>query len=117
MNFCFLFSKRNAIPRIARIGKQKRHIGSTTDFSEYINNGHVKFVEDKNTFLYKVTGTSYTVVGLRNYVEYTIKVMACHDRDPVSNRTLCSETAVTSARTKQMGLYLCDVNQSFYTQL
>jgi insulin receptor len=58
------------------------------------------------TFYQKVTGTSYTVVGVRHYAEYTIQVIACHDHDPVRNRSLCSLTAVTSARTKQSGKYL-----------
>ncbi|KAI9561261.1 putative insulin receptor [Daphnia sinensis] len=51
------------------------------------------------TFYQEVTGTSYTVVGLRHYAEYTIEVVACHD--PIGNTRLCSKTAVTSARTKQ----------------
>ncbi len=55
------------------------------------------------TFYQKVTGTSYTVVGVRHYAEYTIQVLACHDPDHFKNVTLCSMTAVTSARTKQSG--------------
>jgi insulin receptor len=58
------------------------------------------------TFYQKVTGTSYTVVGVRHYAEYTIQVMACHDHDPVRNRTLCSPTAaMTSTRTKKSGMF------------
>jgi insulin receptor len=58
------------------------------------------------TFYQKVTGTSYTVVGVRHYAEYAIQVMACHDHDPVRNRTLCSPTAaMTSTRTKKSGMF------------
>ena len=48
---------------------------------------------------------STTVLHVRHYAEYTIEVYACHDPDPLKNNTtLCSRTAVTSARTKQKGV-------------
>ena len=115
------------------LGRKKRHIDTTTEIGEHDNNA-IEFPEDKPTinsshnqangivsaenhtntydnnrlvtFYQRVTGTSYTVVGVRHYAEYTIKVIACHDHDPVSNRTLCSLTAaLTSARTKQSGMF------------
>lgn len=49
---------------------------------------------------------STIVVQVRHYAEYTIEVYACHDPDPYHrepNTTLCSRTAVTSARTRQLG--------------
>ncbi|EFX62637.1 putative insulin receptor, partial [Daphnia pulex] len=112
------------------LGRKKRHVDTTTEIGDPDNNA-IEFPEDKPTinsshnqaigiapgenhtnfydgnnrlitFYQKVTGTSYTVVGVRHYAEYTIKVIACHDHDPFTNRTLCSMTAaLTSARTKQ----------------
>lgn len=52
-------------------------------------------------FTQKVTGTSYTVTGLRHYAEYTIIVFACQDPPPHRPNPVCSKTALTSARTKQ----------------
>jgi insulin receptor len=109
-------------------GRKKRQVDTTTENGE--NDSHAIEFQDKPTnysshnqatgiasgenhtntydnnrlvtFYQKVTGTSYTVVGVRHYAEYTIKVIACHDHDPISNKTLCSLTAaLTSARTKQ----------------
>jgi insulin receptor len=118
------------------LGRKKRQVDTTTEVGEHdTHDSHaIEFPEDKPpinsshnqatgiasgenhtntydnnrlvTFYQKVTGTSYTVVGVRHYAEYTIKVIACHDHDPVTNRTLCSLTAVTSARTKQSGMFL-----------
>ena len=115
-------------------GRKKRQVGTTTEILDQENNLFSEFPEEKPTinsshnqaigivpgenhtntydnnrlvtFYHKVTGTSYTVVGVRHYAEYTIQVIACHDHDPVRNRTLCSLTAVTSARTKQSGIRL-----------
>ncbi|KZS17897.1 Tyrosine-protein kinase receptor [Daphnia magna] len=109
-------------------GRNKRHVDTTTAVGEHDMNA-IEFPEEKPminssqnqatamianenhtniydnnrlvTFYQKVTGTTYTVVGVRHYAEYTIQVVACHDPDPVRGRTLCSMTAVTSARTKQ----------------
>ncbi|KAI9561263.1 putative insulin receptor [Daphnia sinensis] len=109
-------------------GRNKRHVDTTTAVGEHDMNA-IEFPEDKPminssqnqatamianenhtniydnnrliTFYQKVTGTSYTVVGVRHYAEYTIQVVACHEPDPIRGRTLCSMTAVTSARTKQ----------------
>lgn len=114
------------------LGRKKRQVDTTTEVGEHdTHDSHaIEFPEDKPpinsshnqatgiasgenhtntydnnrlvTFYQKVTGTSYTVVGVRHYAEYTIKVIACHDHDPISNKTLCSLTAaLTSARTKQ----------------
>ncbi len=112
------------------LGRKKRQADTTTETGDHENNiieefpeitinsshnqaigivpgeNHTNFYDDNNrlvTFYQKVTGTSYTVVGVRHYAEYTIQVIACHDHDLVRNRTLCSLTAVTSARTKQSG--------------
>jgi insulin receptor len=121
------------VPRCYSVlGRKKRHVDTTTEIGDPDNNA-IEFPEDKPTinsshnqaigiapgenhtnfydgnnrlitFYQKVTGTSYTVVGVRHYAEYTIKVIACHDHDPFTNRTLCSMTAaLTSARTKQSG--------------
>ena len=65
------------------------------------------------TFYQKVTSTSFTVVGVRHYAEYTIQVYACHDPD-ANNATLCSMTAVTSARTKQSGMRFSPFFLSFF---
>ena len=50
-----------------------------------------------------------TVGSVLHYAEYTIEVLACHDQttDKFSNRTvkLCSNTAVTSVRSKEIGKY------------
>ncbi|EFX63421.1 putative insulin receptor [Daphnia pulex] len=113
------------------LGRKKRQADTTTETGDHDNNHDNNIVEEfpevtinsshnqaigivpgENhtntydnhrlvTFYQKVTGTSYTVVGVRHYAEYTIQVIACHDHDPVRNRSLCSLTAVTSARTKQ----------------
>ena len=68
------------------------------------NHTNTLYRERLISFYQKVTGaTSYTVVRVRHFAEYTIEVQACHDLDPLTNKTLCSMTAVTSARTKQSG--------------
>ena len=115
-------------------GRKKREADTTTESGDHENN-LIEFPDDKPminsshnpaigivpgenhtntydnnrlvTFYQKVTGTSYTVVGVRHYAEYTIKVIACHDYDPLRNRTLCSVTAaLTSVRTKQSGMHI-----------
>lgn len=67
-----------------------------------------EFTQDgKLLYFYKMVNVTdrpleVLVVGALHYAEYTIEVVACHDWDPNTNKTLYSRKAVTSVRTKEL---------------
>lgn len=87
--------------------------GPVADAAKTGENHTDTFYHDKLvSFWRKVTAPdgansiSTTILQVRHYAEYTIEVKACQDPvpdAPVDLDRLCSMTAVTSVRTKQLG--------------